>query len=120
VHQAGERALEQLALAEDLDAFTRDPARDVAAPLDRAAEPHETGEQPGSSGGQAPGDHHEHGEEAGTHEHRREHTPPRRSGPPARQEVVAEAEKGIAVEPGIPQAGTKLISTRSRFYIRSH
>ena len=31
VHQAGERALEELALAEDLDAFTGDPARDVAA-----------------------------------------------------------------------------------------
>jgi hypothetical protein len=92
--------LEQLSLAQDLDAFTRDPARDVAGALDRAAEPNETGEQPGSSGGQAPGDHHEHGEEAGTHEHRREHTPRRRSEPPAREEVIIEAERD-RVDPGI-------------------
>jgi hypothetical protein len=119
VHQARERALEQLSLTQDLDAFTRDPARDVAGALDRAAEPNETGEQPGSSGGQAPGDHHEHGEEAGTHEHRREHTPPRRSEPPAREEVIIEAERDRWIQE-YSQAGTKLISTRSRFYIRSH
>ena len=116
VHQAGERALEQLALAEDLDAFTRDPARDVAAPLDRAAEPHETGEQPGSSGGQAPGDHHERGEEAGTHEHRR-HTPPAAREPPAGRGVTTRPN-GSRWSQEYSSAGTKLIPTRSRFCIR--
>ncbi len=91
VHQAGERALEELPLAQDLDALTGDPARDVPLALDRAAEPHEPRQQPGSPGGQAPGDHHEHGEEAGTHEHRREHTPPRRSEPPGGRWVTDEA-----------------------------
>ena len=124
VHQAGERALEQLALAEDLDAFTRDPARDVAAPLDRAAEPHErvsslarlaarppatttsTARRPArtSIGGSVP-----RSAGLGT------------AGRPGKQVDVAEAEgdRGGARNDSRAVARSP-VPMRSRFYIRSH
>jgi len=92
--------LEELALAQYLDAFTGYAAGDVTLAIDRSAEPHEPREQSCPSSRQSSGDDDHNGEDRGPSDHRREHTRGPRTldrfggngimGAPTREELAVE------------------------------
>jgi hypothetical protein len=120
VHQAGERALEELALREYLGALTSDPAGDVAAAFDRASEAHEPREQACPAGREPARDADQEREDRGSNDHRREHTRPLPTIGRATAHRIAMTETCLTSRtpsgPGsreYPLPGTRLIRMRS-------
>jgi hypothetical protein len=75
VHQAGERALEQLALTEHLPGLASQPAADIPSAIDRPSEADQARQESGSSGEECGRDRQRQDEDDGSSDHRAESTP---------------------------------------------